>query len=123
MTQLLIQGELIGIAEDEEFLNLLRDKLGDDAKNYFSEMVEAAKDDAYDSFLEDLNKHNFDFLPCRGECDKVYDAQKNNHDELEDISCDIQSLIEKLNDDKKVSRSQILEELRDIQTAVEDLIE
>ena len=52
MTQLLIQGELIGIAEDEEFLNLLRDRLGDDAKNYFSELVEAAKDDAYDSFLK-----------------------------------------------------------------------
>lgn len=79
---LLIDGKVENIWDNEDFARMLRDKLGDDAEQYFRDACNP------DVLLEDVK----DFEPfCGGECDETMRIQERYERILHDVQDDLEA--------------------------------
>lgn len=76
---MLIQGVPELITDDEDFARMLRDKLGEDAEQWFRYVLDHPRIDPD----EDL------FSRCKGECDKLFEQQEHYEHVLEDIQSEL----------------------------------
>lgn len=81
---LTIQGKTETVIDDEHFAQLLDEKLGCDAAEYFRDALEDQREILKDEMAE--NPLGF----CTGECDRVYDTQRHYQDVLQDLLDDLQ---------------------------------
>lgn len=100
---MMIQGEIVNIFDDDDFVQMLREKLGDDAARYFldrtnQEMLDAVMYDLNDS--EILNRGY-----CSGECDKVQETQEHYEDLLKEIDGLSMAVYQKILDGYQIGSS------------------
>lgn len=78
---MIIQGRVENIWDDEDFARMLRDRLGDDAEQYFRERCDP------EALLAEID----DFLPyCTGECQKIEEWQEHYTRILHDVKDELE---------------------------------
>lgn len=77
---MLVQGEIELITDDEDFARMLRNRLGEDAEQWFRFVLEQVPSDSDD---EDI------YARCKGECDKLFEQQEHYQRVLEDIQSEL----------------------------------
>ena len=78
---LMIQGKVENIFNDRDFADMLREKLGSDAEDYFNRALDP--DALYDAVYNRFRENPLEF--CSGECDKIQRQQEYYENELRDI--------------------------------------
>ena len=91
-----IQGKIENVMSIDDFARLLREKLGDDAEDYFLCALDDAKHAELDS--GDLLEK------CGGECDRVYEIQGNHESIVSEVAEALQDLRVYKSEELKVVR-------------------
>lgn len=73
MNLLLVKGKRVNVADSDDFAELLRTELGDDAETFFRQT------------LKESDERVFDESRCVGECDRTYQIQEHYERVLSDI--------------------------------------
>ena len=76
---MLIQGKPELITDDEDFARMLRNRLGEDAEQWFRCVLEKIPFDPDDDI----------YARCEGECDKLFEQQEHYQRVLEDIQSEL----------------------------------